>query len=88
LHYLAYLAGLSPPVIIADQPIITMGNTDLERRIFLNSHQIMHELIRPYANVTGIDLALVDLKKEEEFYIWLDVHAEEHALIDQAFGLA
>lgn len=88
LRYLSYLASLTTPVVIADQPIITMGTTDLERRIFLNSHQILHELIRPYANVTGIDLALVDLKNEEQFYVWLDVHATEHDLIDQAFGLS
>ena len=86
-RYLEFLAGQDPPIIIAEQPIITMGNTDLERKIFLNSHQVAHELIRPYANVTGIDLALVDFKNEEEFFVWLDVHASEHALLDQAFGL-
>jgi hypothetical protein len=87
LRYLALLASLSPPIILADQPIITMGTTDLEHRIWLQSHQLMHGLLRPYANVTGIDLSLVDLTNEEQFYVWLDVHSDEHALIDQAFGL-
>jgi hypothetical protein len=88
LRYVQFLARLTPPIVIADYPIITMGNTDLERRIFLNEHQIVHELLRPVANVEGIDLSLVDLKKPEEFYVWQDVHAQEHTLIDLAFGLS
>jgi hypothetical protein len=87
LRYLAVLSARTPPVIIADQPIITMGSTDLERKIWLQSHEVMHELIRPYANVTGIDLALVDLNDPEEWYVWADTHANEHALLDSAFGV-
>ncbi len=87
LRYEAVLAARSPPVIIATQPIMTIGSTDLERRIFLNSHNTEHELLRPYANVTGIDLSAVDLTDEEQFYTWLDDHAEEHALLDVAFGV-
>lgn len=88
VRYNQVLASFATPVIIPIQPLMTMGNTDLERRIFLNSHENLHEAIRPYANVTGIDLSLVDFEDEEEFYSWMDVHAQEHALIDAAFGLA
>ena len=88
LRYLDVLARQNPPIILSDEAIITMGQTNLEHRIWLNSHQVMHELLRPYANVTGIDLALVDLRKEEEFYTWLDLHSQEHKLIDTAFGVS
>jgi hypothetical protein len=88
LRYLSALAARSPPVILADHPIMTIGSTDLERRIFLNDHATVHNLLRPYANVTGIDLSAVNLTDEEQFYTWLDDHCSEHALLDAAVGVA
>ncbi len=87
LNYVKYLVGLSNPILIPDYPLLTMGQNDLQRRLWLESHQEIHTTLRTYSNVTGIDLSSVNFKNAEEFNTWLDSHAEEHALIDAAFGL-
>ena len=87
LNYLTYLAGLTNPVVIPDYPLLTIGESDLQRRVWLESHQEIHSILRTYANVTGIDLSAVDFNNQEELSVWLDSHATEHALIDAAFGL-
>ena len=88
LNYVTFLAKRTPaPVIIPDHPLITIGTTDLERRVWLEDHAATHGVLRAYANVTWIDLSEVDFESPEEFNIWLDSHALEHSLIDSAFGL-
>lgn len=87
LNYLTHLAALSPPILIPDHPLMRIGDSDLEQKLWLEDHANTHGLLRAYANVTGVDLSAVDLDDEQEFYVWLDAHAQEHLLIDQAFGL-
>jgi hypothetical protein len=88
LVYNAVLAARTPPVIIDEFPILEIGDSDEERRAWLDDHNNWHQLIRPYANVTGVDLSAVDFDDREEFYDWQDVHKSEHALLDTAFGVA
>ena len=87
VRYVQFLATQAVPILIADHPMITMGNNDFERKIWLQDHANAHLTLRVYANVTGVDLAAVDFNDRDEFLIWLDSHATEHSLIDQAFGL-
>ena len=87
LNYLNHLAQLLTPVLLPDHPLLTMGRTKLERRVWLEDHQEVHSTLRIYANVTGIDLSAVDFDDPEQFSVWLDDHALEHSLIDAAFGL-
>ena len=87
LHYLDVLAGLSPPVVLPSIPLLSMGTTELEQRIFLHDNASAHELIRPYANISGIDLSAANLNDADEFSQWMDAHASEHELLDNAFGL-
>ncbi len=87
LHYLSHLAALAVPVQVPDHPLLVIGKTNLERRVWLQDHAQIHNLMRTYANVTGIDLSAVDFDDEEQFSVWLDSHATEHELIDAAFGL-
>jgi hypothetical protein len=88
LRYNAALAARSPPVIIANYPILTIDAGQKGLRFWLDAHESWHEQIRPYANVIGIDLSEVDFKNPDDFYQWLDVHNEEHSELDLAFGVA
>lgn len=87
LNYLTHLAKLSPPTLIADHPLMTIGQNELQRRLWLQDHATTHNILRTYANVTGIDLSTVDFEDQHEFQIWLETHSTEHTLIDAAFGL-
>lgn len=87
VRYVTTLAGQSVPILIADHPLMTMGKNDFERRIWLQDHANVHVILRSYANVTGVDLAAVDFNDPDQFTVWLDAHATEHSLIDQAFGI-
>lgn len=87
LKYLTHLVNLPIPILIPDHPLMTIGQNDLQRRLWLQDHDATHKLLRTYANVTGVDLSAVDFEDEHEFTVWLDTHATEHALIDEAFGL-
>jgi hypothetical protein len=88
LRYNAVLAARSPPVIIDEFPILNLGDSKREVRFWLDAHQNWHQLIRPFANVSGIDLAQVDFDNKNQFYLWQDDHNAEHRLLDQAFGVA
>lgn len=88
LAYNAHLAGLTPPVILPDFPIFRLvGINRTEVLFWLNYHEKWHELIRPFANVTDIDLSEFDIMKPAVWYEWQDLHNSEHLLFDQAFGL-
>lgn len=87
LRYQTLLAQQTTPFIIPDHPLILMGKTDLERKIWLNDHQNVHNILRARANVSGVDLSQVNFNDPHDFLTWLDAHAVEHSLIDLAFGL-
>ncbi len=84
----AATVALTKPVLIAVQPILTMEGGKVGMRSWLDSHENWHEDIRPFANLTGINLADVDLSKQEQFDQWLSLHGQEHEELDLAFGLA
>jgi hypothetical protein len=88
LAYNDFLAAKSPPVILSPYNILTIEGGKTGRRFWLEDHASWHGQIRPYANVTGIDLASVDMDDEAQFYGWIDLHNQEHAEFDVAFGLA
>jgi hypothetical protein len=85
--YVTHLATRANPVLIPDHPLMVIGTTDLERRVWLEDHAATHGALRELANVSGIDLSEVDFENPEEFNVWLDSHSLEHSLIDAAFGL-
>lgn len=87
LRYNLALAIRSPPIIIQEYPILTVEGGQRGLRFWLDSHSSWHDAVRPFANVTGIDLSEVDFSKEGEFYQWIDLHNQEHAAFDQVFGV-
>jgi|SRR5215813_4489476 len=87
LAYNAFLASLASPIIIPTYNILAIAGGRLGMRGWLDDHEKWHEQIRPFANVTGVDFSAVDFNNESEFYAWIDLHNQEHAIIDTAFGL-
>jgi hypothetical protein len=88
LRYNSVLAARTPPVLLPVFPIMAVEGGKIGRRSWLEDHQSWHELLRPLANATGVDLSVVDMDNESEFYQWVDAHNAEHAFLDQAFGVA
>lgn len=88
LAYNQVLAARTPAIIIQTWPILTVEGGDSGLRFWLDSHEQWHEAVRPLANVTSIDLSVVDFRKPDEFYQWVDLHNQEHTALDQAFGVA
>jgi hypothetical protein len=88
LRYNAVLAKRTPAVVLPEFPIMYFGGNRQEIRFWLNAHENWHELLRPIAGVTGANLADLDFDDPRYFYSWQDTHNIEHALLDQAFGVA
>jgi hypothetical protein len=88
LQYNAVLAKRTPPVLLPVFPILAVEGGKIGRRSWLDSHADWHNLLRPLANATGVDLSTVDLDNENEFTQWMGAHNAEHAFLDQAFGIA
>lgn len=88
LRYLTHLESLPQPIVIQDYPIMHVGNNEAQRKVWLRDHESIHAIVRGYANVTSIDLSVVDFENPEQVYEWLQAHALEHQLIDTAFGLS
>lgn len=88
LDYNTHLEGRTPPVIISVYPIMDLiGFDEAKLRQWLLQHELWHEQIRPYANVTNIDLSYFNINSAQSFYDWQGLHNAEHAAFDQAFGL-
>lgn len=88
LRYNAVLAQQSPPVVLPTFEIMSVEGGSIGRRAWLNDHSTWHNLLRPLANVTGIDLSIVDMDNESEFYSWIDAHNQEHQILDIVFGVS
>jgi hypothetical protein len=88
LRYNGVLRGRTPPIVIPEFAILTIEGGDRGRKFWLDAHSNWHQLLRPFANITGIDLAVVDLNDQAQFYSWIDAHNQEHALLDRVFGVA
>ena len=46
-----------------------------------------HQALRAFTGVSGIDLANVDLSKEDQWFEWMDDHRAEHADLRAALGI-
>lgn len=88
LDYQTVLAARTPPIILPTFPIFHFGGNAEELRFWLNDHETLHELLRPIANVQSVDLSALNINSAESWYEWVDVHRQEHSLLDAAFGLA
>jgi hypothetical protein len=78
----------SPVRFIPDYAIQSWSDQKSVQTQWLNVHQTIHDALRTWTGVQGIDLSTVDLEDREEWFEWMDAHAQEHILIEQALGLS
>jgi hypothetical protein len=75
------------PVFIPDYDFALWGDDKRVITSWLEAHQTAHEALRTYTGVSGIDLADVDLTQEDQWFSWMDSHADEHSLLRQSLGI-
>lgn len=73
--------NLSTPIIIPEFDVRSWRDEQEFVQQWLVTHENMHEAIRSVTGIDGVDLSLVDLSKDDEWFVWLDNHSEEHALM-------
>jgi hypothetical protein len=89
LNYNTFLATRTPPIIINVYPILGLVGLDQAKlKDWLEQHELWHEQIRPYANVTNTDLSYFNINDPNSFYNWQQLHNQEHAAEDAAFGFS
>ena len=87
-QFVSVFQGQPTPIDLPDYDFTSWEETPQFRTNWLISHEAIHEQLRVLTGVTGVNLADVDLTKEDEFYDWLDDHRSEHAEIRSALGIS
>lgn len=93
-HYYEHLvmaqkaAGLTDPVLVPQFDILSWRAEPEYVTNWLVNHEAIHDALRTGANLTGIDLSLVDFTNDDEFSEWLDIHAQEHIELRQIYGIS
>ena len=75
------------PIFIPDFNWALWGDDRKVISAWLEAHQATHQALRTFTGVSGIDLADVDLTKEDQFFTWMDAHAGEHSDLRTALGI-
>ena len=92
-HYLEHrqfvqlFQGKTPIVYIPDYNFALWSDDKPVMTSWLEAHQATHEQLRLQTGVSGIDLADVDLTQYDQWFSWMDSHADEHSLIRASLGL-
>lgn len=93
-HYYEHLQfvtlGLkqTPAVFIPDYAVQSWSDERPIVKQWLAAHQTIHDALRGWTGVQGIDLSTVDFDDQSAFFQWMDAHATEHTLIRQALGIS
>jgi len=80
-------AALAVPVIVPDYDILGWRDEPEFVNGWLQNHEAMHNQLRVGANLTGIDLSLVDFSNDEEFLEWIDDHRLEHQQLRAIYNI-
>ena len=75
----------SPVILIPDFDLTSWANDQSFATNWLTTHESVHEILRFYTGVTGINLADVNLENESEFYTWDNLCSEGAELFKQHF---
>jgi hypothetical protein len=73
---------------IPDLDIAIMSQEPERREEWLSSHMDIHENLRNWTNVQGVDLATVDFDNSDSWFLWMDAHAQEHRAIRSALNIS
>lgn len=88
LQFVQTLAGLSPPILLADYDFLQMLTAQEGRRSVIESHNVAHRLLQQICGFTGTDYSGYNLAQEGDFYSFLGYHAQDHASIRSFLGIA
>jgi hypothetical protein len=86
-QFVVTLLNASPIKSVADFDLVSWEETRPFITRWLTQHEAVHEQLRFFTGVSGVNLADVDFSQQGEFYDWLDVHRNEHVLLRQALGI-
>ncbi len=75
-------------VTIPAYPLLDIGDTAEAKKDWLQTHYLMHQDIADALGLIDLpDLSEVELHSHDEFYNWLQLHAQQHQLIDASLNL-
>lgn len=80
-------AQLLKPVIVPNFDVLSWRDEPEFVTAWLNNHEAIHVQLRVGANLTGIDLSLVNFADDEQFSEWMDDHAQEHLDLRRIYGI-
>ena len=87
IRFVQTLAAQSPPILLPDPDLLALLTGGPTARASFDTHQTIHNLLRGYTNVSGVDYTDFRLDQQTEFYSFLSYHETEHAAIRAALGL-
>jgi hypothetical protein len=77
----------APPIFIPEFNFALWQDDKKVISAWLEAHQATHNSLRTFTGVSGIDLADVDLSQDDQWFTWMDTHADEHSLLRAALGI-
>lgn len=78
------LLGVSP----VNYPIFDKGDTKEATDDWLHTHGLMHKSLTSSLGLTEVpDLTDVEVHDDKQFYDWLQLHMEQHQLLDAALNV-
>lgn len=86
-QFVTTLAKAAPIKLIPDYDLASWDQSKPFITRWHVQHEAVHEQLRFYTGVSGVNLSDVDFSDQAEFYDWLDGHKAEHVLLRQALGI-
>jgi hypothetical protein len=87
-QFIATAIAKSPPVTIPDYDLSIINPEPTAREVWLGTHSTIHDALRSMTNITSnLDLSQVDFDKDDQWFQWMDDHANEHRAIRAALNL-
>lgn len=87
IRFVQVLQARNPPILLPDADFLSLLGSGSTMRTQLETHQVIHNLLRNYTNVQGVDYSEMRLDEETDFYSFLSYHSDEHQQIRQALGI-
>jgi hypothetical protein len=88
ITFVQNLAARTSPILLPDPDLTAILSGGPTARESLDTHQSIHELLRGYTGVAGVDYTDFRLDQETEFYAFLAYHEQEHAQLRAVLGIS
>jgi hypothetical protein len=86
-QFVQVLAEQTPPILLDNYDLMQMLTAGGERSAALESHNVVHTLLRQITGVGGTDYSQFNYDSEDDFYSFLGYHSTEHQQLRQALGI-